>query len=66
VDRGLIVIASERTGFNMDQQPNWRVTYNDNAGKTVIVEVIASTYNDAICKASANLFNVYFQSAVQI
>lgn len=50
----------------MDQQPDWRVTYHDNQGKTITVEVIASTYNDAISRASANLFNVYFQSAVQI
>ena len=50
----------------MDQQPNWRVTYHDNAGQTVIVEVIAPRYNDAISEASSKVFTVYFQSAKRI
>nr|QFX76632.1 hypothetical protein [Pseudomonas putida] len=38
VGRGQINSASARRGLNMDQQPNWRVTYHDNAGQVVIVE----------------------------
>lgn len=46
--------------------PNWRVTYNDNSSETVSIEVHADHRDDAISKASEQVRNVYFKSAVQI
>ncbi|HDS1721708.1 hypothetical protein NPS53_09360 [Pseudomonas putida] len=46
--------------------PNWRVTYHNNAGAAVDIEVNAELRDEAISKASQQVSNVYFQKAVRI
>lgn len=46
--------------------PNWRVTFTDNDGNTVSVEIYAVGYDEAISKASQKVHTVYFKNAVRI
>ncbi|WP_324729609.1 hypothetical protein [Pseudomonas chlororaphis] len=52
--------------MTMNDAPNWRVTFTDNDGKSVSVEVHAVGYDEAISKASQQVRSVYFKNAVRI